>query len=245
MKKQLFMMVLAVLMAGVALADLTTWQAQATATAGNVVSDNTGWTFDGDIGPDDAVYFDFGDLDDDDDPTTYGTGSTIEFIFNLADAGAASVLAVYGGYNGELNLLKHEQYNNTGKLGITTRTYPNGDYTFAADSPYDVDAHVAFVFGTDGSVTTYVDGVDTGTFLYAEDGDWIANGGSGTLGAWDKNGDGSLWVGDSSGTIYAVGTYDRALTGTEVAVLYSSVVPEPATLALLGLGSLVLRRRRK
>ncbi|MCK5000765.1 MAG: hypothetical protein KAS23_14580, partial [Anaerohalosphaera sp.] len=176
MMKKMMMMVLVVLIAGVSQAafDLTTWQTQAGATAGNVVSDITGWTFDGDIVGDEGVYFDFGDLDDDDDPTTYGTGSTIEFIFNLTDAGKATVLGTYDGYNGALNLLKHEQYNNTGKLGITTRTYPNGDYTFAADSPYDVDAHVAFVFGTDGSVTTYVDGVDTGTFLYAEDGDWIA-----------------------------------------------------------------------
>ena len=43
----------------------------------------------------------------------------------------------------------------------------------------------------------------------------------------------------------AAGTYDFGLFPTEKNFYVIGAVPEPATLALLGLGGLVLRRRRK
>ncbi len=54
------------------------------------------------------------------------------------------------------------------------------------------------------------------------------------------------WIASpTGGTIYGVGTYDRALTADEIdGLAVAAGLPEPATMLLLGLGGVLIRRRK-
>ncbi len=200
-------------------ANLAIWQAQAQATSDNVVADKTGWTFDGTAGID----YDYGDL-------TGGDGGTVEFIFNLTDTAAVSTaIAAVPGSSTHPNGYKLEQYNGTGIFGMTVPGV--GDYRFnSAPSVYDADVHVVFVNRTDGQYEIFINGVSMGTDTRG--GDWMTNGGLGRLGCMQLVGSNDN-IDVCSGTIYAVATYDRALTATEITELFLATTLATKTKATL------------
>ncbi|AQT68076.1 hypothetical protein STSP2_01231 [Anaerohalosphaera lusitana] len=105
--------------------------------------------------------------------------------------------------------------------------------------------HISLTF--DGTTTTfYVDGQTYGTSTTSVNTttteDLVI--GTGIRPATEFN-ENARWT---NGLIDDVQIYDEALTGDQVATLYANpgtVVPEPATLAILGIGALALGRRRK
>ncbi len=215
-KKLFFILVVIVCVAASASAGMPGWKAQATATAGNVVADDTGYTFDGTAGID----FDYGDL-------TTGTGATIELIFDVTDTGAVStaIAAVPGGSTNP-NGYKLDQWNRQGVFGMTVPGV--GDYTFnGAPSAFDAFTHAVFVNRADGQYELYINGVSMGTG--SRGGSWVTNGGLGRLGCMQSTTNDNIDV--CTGTIYAVATYDNALDAGQIAALYTSTTTQASLVA--------------
>ncbi len=213
-KVMFFAMAVVACMTISASADVANWQAQAAATANNVVADGTGWTFDGTAG----LSYDYGDLSNGD--ITAEVGTSIEFIFNLSDSGTSVALGTVNGWNNvEKNGMKLEQWDDTGVFGSGIETYWDNTFDGVA-SIFDTDVHAVFVTDAAGYLELFIDGVSKGTDGRA--GGWVNNGGVGSLGSTS-----SLTTDIAVGTIYAVGSYDRALTAAEVTALYDSYATPP------------------
>jgi N-acetyl-beta-hexosaminidase len=199
--------------------DLTTWQAQAQATSGNVVNDTglgdgvaggAGYVFDGTA----SIAYDYGQLNVSN--TAHDDGSTIEAIFNLTDPGQYDHMIDQTGWGIDRIRLNHETWSATNGIGIGI-SYPGAiDYSWGV-SVNDTDVHVIWRENGDGTVNLFVDGVDLGASSYSNF--WL-NGGVGTLG-------GLAGEGFVTGTVYGIATYDRALTAAEIDALIGLEPPPP------------------
>jgi hypothetical protein len=152
----------------------------------------------------------------------FATGSprSFEFVFNAAGAGPSKTLlgnvnTFFGG-----QALKLNQFNNSGKFGITT--FGVADDVFA-DSPTLSGQRVHAVFTSDGSQTTlYLNGVaQSGTI---NQGLRITGtnglGGSATTTA-------PFFSDNLDGRIFGFASYGRALTQAEVTARYTALLQTP------------------
>jgi hypothetical protein len=209
----------ATLFATCSFADMSQWKAVAETTSGNVVADDTGWTF---SGSGTATNFDYGNLDADGDDRTVDQGATIEYVVDVEDNGSSICIgSILGWDNNEHTTFKLEQWNNTGLFGITLEG--STDYTYAgASSIFDKTAHICFVNQVNGHYDLYINGVLAGSETNHY---WVSNGGSGMLGGSSSGG------GVPSGKVLAVASYNRALTASEISALYAALPPRRISIA--------------
>ncbi|MCH7225498.1 LamG-like jellyroll fold domain-containing protein [Haloferula sp. A504] len=196
-------------------AAITQWIATAQATTGNVTaSDNNGagWTFDRNAGGT-GVAYDFGALDALGDKPV--DGATVEFLFNFENVGNSITIGTVGGWSpgSEKNQFKLEQWNNTGKFGITLEGI--SDYSLTTDSIFDQTVHVVFVRRSNGEMDMYINGIFAET--HAAKTNWRMDGGQGMLGA-RSTGTSDL----ATGSMFGVASYDTALSAGQIASLYNA-----------------------
>jgi Concanavalin A-like lectin/glucanases superfamily/PEP-CTERM motif len=132
----------------------------------------------------------------------------------------------------------------SGTEGAIEQSISDGRITGSKDIRDNKWHHVAAVFQTDSTpnsndIKLYVDGVEE---IYSyKNSEYLDTNSSGdvVIGA-------SWWAGNvtafTQGLLDEVRIYDRALCPAEIVEL--TQVPEPATMCLLGLGGLMLRRRK-
>jgi hypothetical protein len=98
--------------------------------------------------------------------------------------------------------------------------------------------HVAVTYDAVAGGALYIDGDPNGTF--AAGGNIVTQPGPLTIG-WEGGWSSQRWSGD----LADVGLWDVALHPNDIKNIYNKGVPEPATIALLGLGGVALLRRRR
>ena len=125
--------------------------------------------------------------------------------------------------------MRLDQWRNTGAVGFTA--FGVADYRLTPDviAPVGKWSHLAYVADPASGVTVYLNGYPVGT-----NPNYIPLP-RGVIGGLDT----------ANMLLDEVVLYDRVLSPNEVLGHAAGVgIPEPATLALVGIGLLVLRRRR-
>jgi len=151
-----------------------------------------------------------------------------------ATGGDVGVISKFAGGDLEFNF----RINSTGYINFwgsqLGSSIIGAGITSAAALVDNTWTHVAGVYN-DGAMTVYIDGAQSGGLLPGS-----------ALPLWDGSSDisiGAYSAGGANfpGTIDDVRIYNTALTEEEIA----AIVPEPTTLALLGLGGLLMGRKRR
>lgn len=159
-----------------------------------------------------------------------GSARSFEFVFNAAGAGPSkSLLGSEDAASGR-QYLKINQWNNTGKFGLTTAGVADDVF---ANSPTISNQQVHAVFTSNGSVTTlYLNGVaQTGTINRG-----LTITGTNGLAAFD-NSSHTSYTDSLDGTILGFASYARALTPAEITARFNAL-----NVVVPGLGSDLINR---
>ena len=145
-----------------------------------------------------------------------GSARSFEFVFNAAGAGPSRTLLGSRASASGVQALKLNQYNNTGKFGLTTIGV--ADYVFT-NSPTRSNQQVHAVYTSNGAVTTlYLNGVAQSATVN----EGLKITGRNGLGALE--GTTQLVFDDNlDGTITGFASYARALTQAEVTARYNAL----------------------
>jgi hypothetical protein len=136
--------------------------------------------------------------------------------------------------------LKYEQWDNTGNYGASI--FGVADHDFGVANAPGEATHLAFVSSEDsGTTAPYANGVYQASVDAA-----VTLSGLVGIGYAARVEDGSDFIDNFDGDIFGVAIYNIALSEAEI-VAHSEAffVPEPATIALVGLGGLALLRRKR
>jgi hypothetical protein len=149
-----------------------------------------------------------------------GTARSFEFVFNAAGAGPSKTLLGSADPASGGQFLKLNQWNNSGKFGMTTSGVADDAF---ASSPTRSNQQVHAVFVSSGSVTSlYLNGVlQTGTISRA-----LAITGTNGLAAFD-NAAHTTFSDNLDGTITGFASYARALSQAEVTARFNALVAPP------------------
>ncbi|MCU0794873.1 MAG: MBG domain-containing protein [Akkermansiaceae bacterium] len=149
-----------------------------------------------------------------------GTARSFEFVFNAAGAGPSKTLLGSADPASGGQFLKLNQWNNSGKFGVTTSGVADDAFL---NSPTRSNQQVHAVFVSSGSVTSlYLNGVlQTGTISRA-----LAITGTNGLAAFD-NAAHTTFSDNLDGTITGFASYARALSQAEVTARFNALVAPP------------------
>jgi len=179
-------------------------------------------------------------------PGVYDIGAlsgaiTYEFMVNANPDETQPSMALMGSMIGENGpgraALKYEQWQNSGTYGVTL--FGVADYNSGIATAPGENTHLVFV-SEGGETDLYVNGVYQ-TSLPAE----ITLSGTVGIGMAIRDAAGAEYVDLFDGAILGVAVYNTNLTAGEIqAKADRFLIPEPATMALLTLGALLIRKRR-
>lgn len=170
---------------------------------------------------------------------SFSDGTTANYVLGTPARGNspyASSVAVIGGGTGLAEQLAQGRWFDTGDLLQMLVTYDGTTLTYYQNASTDFDG---FNTANGLSASIVVPGLDLSSLTQIG-----INGGS----PWPDN--------SMAGSVYDFRIFDNAVSANQVAALYAlgsdatnadimAVIPEPATLALLGLGALAMLKKRK
>ena len=167
--------------------------------------------------------------------------ATYEFIVNAnpdEQEVSMALMGAIGAWTSAPYALKFEQWNNTQTYGATH--FGVLDYDFGVPNVLGEDVHLAFVAAA-GETSLFVNGALAAS-IAAE----ILPSGEVGIGMASREPGSGEYIDPFDGDILGAAVYNAALTPAEILAHSDAFfIPEPATIALLGVGLLGLTRRRR